>query len=207
MPQLRDQTALPRNAEPSDMPLSLANGFPEAPKDDIKDLRDRSANKSALKLEIVSAVLGVVDCTDGLREMINPDQTLVVQTEKMSDMLASQSSQPGELRFPSLSFIFRYTDQPLRIAVTGTTNVPQSFAVTPTSTEYPVLEPTEWTNDTWSVAAIVYGARYFADGLTVTAFLGEIKNNFAGGKGRRAVQFRNSLFPSVSILRDSHRDF
>ncbi|KAI8931676.1 hypothetical protein NX059_011323 [Plenodomus lindquistii] len=193
MPAPVDTSAQIPNVELSTMPLSMTNKFPEAPKDDIKDLGSRVVGAPVPQLEILCAACGVVDCTDTLRELIKPDNTLEIKTADIRGSLVSNSDQPADIGQIFLAFVYRYTGQSARLVVTCDIDTNQTYTVTPASTEHSIVTPTDWTPATWCIAAVVFGGKHFSDAGDYSRVLAEITKNHDNGRGSRSVDITVDL--------------
>jgi hypothetical protein len=180
------------------MPGSLTNGFPTAPTDDLAEIRRRTEKNAAQKLEILSAVCGVLDCTDEVREMINPDGTLAIDTRSIPDLILGHS---GPQRLSSnelyLAFVFRYADQPMQLFVNSPADPHKVYTISPASNEFPVITPAAWDDSAWSTVAAVFGGKYISDNGAISAVRAEIKKNYNQGLGFRQAMITETLIKEV----------
>lgn len=200
LPRPIDGTKLSQVAELSSMPAALANKFPEAPTDDLRDLSDRASAKQAERLEILSAVCGIVDCTDTLRGWVKGDNTLVIDSTRIPELVAGRGAQPEGLSKLQLSFIYKFTSGPMRLCATCTHDINHTYTINVDTQDFPAVSPTPWTNDTWSLLGIIFGARHFTDATAMSRVLGEIQKNFDGGKGSRSVDVTVELMKDVCCI-------
>lgn len=196
----------------STMPGSMAGSMPPPPVDDIAEIRSRTQQQAAERMEILSAVCGFVDCTESLREIVEdlePGAPLRINSSTI-DRLANWSkdgkTDPDEARsdqeWTYLTFIFRYGGPtgPLQLFVSRPSSSGEVYTVSPKSTEYPVVVRGEWNPITWSIVAIVYGANHVTNPGAASAVMSEIKESFQDGKGTRRVKIVESLVRVVSGL-------
>ena len=178
------------------MPDSLASGFPTTPTDDLAEIRRRTAKKSQ-NIEILSAVCGVVDCTDNVRELVQPDGTLTIDSRSIQNLLAGHST-PQCLASNEiyLAFIFRYPEQPMQLFVNSPASPDKLYVISPTSKEYPVVVPSTFDDVTWSTVAIVFGGKHISDHGAISAVLGEMKSNYVAS-GTRHAMIREDLVKEV----------
>lgn len=188
-----------QSAGPSVMPGSLANDLPSAPTDDLVELRKRAQKQASQKLEILVAVCDAVDVTDDVRELIQSDGTLTIDTRSIPDLLAGHS-QPQRLKADALSlaFVFRYADHDMQLFVNSPAAANQIWKITPTSTEYPIVKPSTWNKATWSTVAVVFGGKHITEAGAISKIWNAIEGNYKDGAGTRHVDINPALINDVS---------
>jgi hypothetical protein len=183
------------------MPGSLTNGFPTAPTDDLAEIRRRTEKNAAQRLEILSAVCGVIDCTDEVREMVKPDGTLTIDSRSIQDLLLGHSGpqrlSPNEIY---LAFVFRYAEQAMQLFVNSPADPHKIYTISPASNEYPAITPAAWDDSAWSAVAVVFGGKYISDIGAISAIRAEIKKNYNQGSGSRQAMITETLVKEVSGL-------
>jgi hypothetical protein len=183
------------------MPGSLVNGFPTAPTDDLAELRRRTEKNAAQKLEILSAVCGVIDCTDEVREMVKPDGTLTINTRSIPDLLLGHTGPqrlgPNEIY---LAFIFRYAEQPMQLFVNSPADPHKSYTISPASNEFPAITPAAWDDSAWLTVGVVFGGKHISDTGAISAVRAEIKKKYNQGSGSRQAMITEALTKDVSGL-------
>ncbi|KAK5110590.1 hypothetical protein LTR85_000990 [Meristemomyces frigidus] len=193
LPAATDSTATIGDAAPiSKMPSSLAQYFPPPPDKDTSDLKERGATPVAEdKLQVLSAVVGVADVTDKLNKMIN-DNKLTFQASAVAGLLSGAYPPPSDI-FIYLTFIYQYGIQPMHICIaksetsSGSTDSTKTYSVTKESTEFDLVKPSTWNADTWSITALVYGAKLYNGTDLLSKVQQGIRTNYDGGKGERWI--------------------
>jgi hypothetical protein len=152
------------------------------------------SREKGARLEILSAVIGDIDCTDNLRRFISPDgNTLVLKTSDTGKLLVGHSSPTTPGSECSVSFVFRYHGQPMRLCTTRSQTPEADCTITPQSANYPVLCPSPWNESTWSIVAIVYKEKFYNSGKIVSKVLADVQKNYDDGKGTRWVDLKSII--------------
>jgi len=205
LPTKIDPTTSASSMSPiSTMPSSLASFFPPPPSQDqpvTQQLHPISLTATEESLQIHSAVVGVTDITGILQKKIK-DNKLSFQASAIGEFIAGKP-QPPVNGWLYLTCIYQYGKQPMRLCIAkfettatgGSTDTTTTYAITKDNNEFAIVNPTAWSEDTWSIVAFVYGAKQYTAPDIIQKLQDTIRRNNNGGLGARwSDLFTNDFF-------------
>ncbi|KAF2221092.1 hypothetical protein BDZ85DRAFT_321052 [Elsinoe ampelina] len=191
-----DTAPVQEKANLSTIPADLASLFPTAPD---KDSPPPAPPAKVYELKILAAACGNVDVTDRVQKMVNSDQTMTLQASGIKSLVegTSQIIEPGWTLV--LSFIYQYTDGPMRCFIA---KAEEASGATDTTSKYIVNHDS---TQAVSTTAVIYGAKLFNDQPDLDKFQAALKANLNGPKKVRYLPSSNSFFgdPWVGTMKYS----
>lgn len=192
-------------SKPADAATMLA-GFPPAPtKDDVKPV--------VPKLTIHAAVCGVQDCTDVLRSRIDAvANTLIVSSGELN-AIADDPVHNNFRRFhnawrPSLAAVYSFGSEPRRILlIKHEDGVGTTTTLKRENDTNPLCQPTEFTKETYSIVAIIFGAKLYTNPEAVEKVKNELRGSYDDGRRVRTWNVNGGFgddplvsFPSITCF-------
>jgi hypothetical protein len=182
--------------------------FPPAPTTDTEVISKPLTERESL--EIVYAACGAVDVTGDVRARVVNDTELTFRgSQVMSFFHEGHSPSVDDIDLErrvliQICILFKYGNSDLRICIAksevneGSEDNTKEYHISSTAKEFPIVAPSEWNAETWSITAIVYGPKLCSDDGFLTKVQEAIRrnysgDNFSGGKGYRWIELTNAF--------------
>lgn len=166
------------------------------------------------KLTIHAAVCGIEDALGAVYGLIKSDQTITFRGSAVAGINTTKINiLRANLYKKTLAFVYSYDGLPKRICTANEEKVDHAgkddsmvYNISPYNDTNPVVTPTVWESDVWSIVAIVYGGQHFTVSRIINDVQDQIRTSLRRCKDLRVVGISNDTVgqdPWMGVVKTS----